>query len=351
MKRVVVIFVVLCAALSVGLWLKLREIEAAKSAPSGGSGVIEGIEVDVAARMASRIVAVRVREGDRVHRGQTLVELDCREPQAVLAAAQARLRASEGSAGAARAQIDAALGAAQAAAAGIQASGAQFRALQATKDVTARTEVRMRKLQGEGGATASDLDRASTQVNELGERIRALQAQSLVARGQAAAARAQAAAARGQAEAAVASVSAAKADVLRSQVAVEECTLPSTIEGAVLTRSAEPGEVALPGGILLTLVRLDEVETVFYIPNAELAQAAPGKGVTVVADAYPKLSFHGEIRAVSDEAEYTPRNVQTREDRDRLVYAVRVLLKNPSGKLRPGMPVDVRIDGSAGGAR
>jgi HlyD family secretion protein len=350
MKRVVGVFVVLVVGLSVGLFVKLRENRAAALRPSGGSGVIEGVQVEVTARLASRIVAVHVREGERVKQGQLLVELDCREGKALLSAAQARLAATQSQAAAARATVEAALGQARAAAANIRATGAQSQALQANREASSRQQKRIARLQGEGGATASDLDLVSTQVKQLGEQMAALGAQQNAARGQAAAARAQAEAARKQAEAALAAVTAAQADVERARTMVDECQLAAPIAGVVQTRAREPGEVTLPGTKLLALVSYDEVTTTFYLANRELAAAAPGKPVTVLADAYPGARFQGTISFVAPEAEFTSRNVQTREDRDRLVYAVEVRLANPAGKLRPGMPVEVSIDGT-GGAR
>jgi HlyD family secretion protein len=349
MKRVAVIFTLLAAGLVVGLYVKLREDRAIRLRPSGGSGTIEGTEVGLAARIPSRIIAVNAREGDVVRRGQVLVELDCRENKALLAAAEARLSAARSTAAAARAQVEASLGSARAAAANINASSAQSQALNATRDLSARQQKRIARLQGEGGATASDLDQVSTQVRQLGEQVSALRAQQNAARGQAAAARAGADAAGKQAEAALATVTAAQADVERARTLVDECQLRSPLDGVLQTRALEPGEAVLPGTRVLTVVRLDEVETTFYIPNRELAAAAPGKPVTVVADAYPGQRFAGRIDWVSAEAEFTSRNVQTREDRDRLVYAVRVKLPNPEHKLRPGMPVEVAIDGTGGG--
>jgi HlyD family secretion protein len=348
MKRIVAIFVVLIVALSLGLYLKVRETRAARLAPSGGSGVIEGVEADISARIASRIVAIHVQEGDRVQKGQVLVELDCRESEALLTAAQARLQGAQSSAGAARSQVAAALSSARAAAAGIRATGAQSQALQTNRDLTTRHVRRIQRLQGEGGATAQDLDQASTQVRNLNEQLQALRAQQNAAQGQAAAARASAEAVSKQAEAALAVVTGAQAEVQRARTLVEECRLRSPISGVVQTRAYEPGEVVLPGTRVLLVVQLDEVRTVFYIPNRELAAAAPGKAVTVVADAYPGERFSGRIHSISAEAEFTSRNVQTREDRDRLVYAVQVRLPNPGAKLRPGMPVEVSIDGTGG---
>ena len=85
----------LCVALSIGLWLRLRQLNAYKAAPAGGTGTVEGTEINITARLAARITAVHVREGDTVQQGQPLVELDCAEPRAVLAEAQARLAVAE----------------------------------------------------------------------------------------------------------------------------------------------------------------------------------------------------------------------------------------------------------------
>lgn len=346
MKRVAIIFVVLSVVLSVGLWLKVRELRAAEDAPAGSSGVIEGVQVDISARLAARVVDVRVREGEQVKKGQLLVTLDCREQQALLAAARAQLMGASSQAAAARAQVDAALGAARAASASVRASGAQRSALEASRGLSSRQSKRIKQLQGEGGATAVELDRASTQLTSLDQQLTALRSQQAAARGQAAAARARTEATRKQAEAARANIAAAKANVERVSALVDECTLRAPIAGAVLIRAREPGELALPGARLLTLIRTDPVEAVFYLPNRELGLARPGRSVTVRADTYPERRFKGVIRSVSSEAEFTARTVQTRRDRDRLVYAVTIELANADGALRAGMPVDIRIDGT-----
>ena len=346
MKRALGIFAFLVVGLSVGLWLKVNENHAASRAPAGGNGVIEGLDVDISARLPGRITAVKVREGDLVKQGQVLVELDCREPRAAMTAASAQLSMARINVEASRAQVDAALGAARAATAAIQASGAQSRALRATMDATSRQEKRVRQLEKVGGVTAVELDKVSTQVRGLNQQLVALDARTRAARGQASAARGQAQAVRKKAEAAVAAVKAAAAGVSRARVAVEECSLRSPISGTVLTRAHEPGEVVLPGSRVLSVIRLEQVKTSFYLPNRELAAAAVGMRVTVKADAYPGQLFPGTIRWVSAEAEFTPRNVQTREDRDRLVYRVKVVIQNPKLKLRPGMPVEVSIEGT-----
>jgi len=350
MKRIMLIFVVLVAGLSVGFWFKVRELKAARQGPPGGTGVIEGKQVDVAARMPGRITAVGAEEGQRVKAGQVVLELDCREPRAALGGAQAKLEQARQHAAAASAQADAALGAARASKAAVAAAGAQERSVAANHHAAARQEQRIKQLKGEGGATEAQLDRISATVQDLDQRIKALRAQAGAARGKAAAARAQARAAAEQARGALALIKAANAGVERALLAVGECRVEAPISGVVLLRSHEPGEVVLPGGRVLTLVQLRTVETTFYLPNRDLAAAAPGRAVTVVADAYPGRSFSGKILTVAAEAEFTPRNVQVREDRDRLVYQVKVAIPNPGGELRPGMPVEVTIPPAGEGA-
>ena len=106
------------------------------------------------------------------------------------------------------------------------------------------------------------------------------------------------------------------------------------------------GELVPVGQTLVKLVDLAEVKATFYLPNAELAAAKIGAKATVVADAWPSDRFEGVVRTVAAQAEFTPRNIQTRTDRDRLVYPVEVWIANSEGKLRPGMPVQVLLQGA-----
>jgi HlyD family secretion protein len=100
-----------------------------------------------------------------------------------------------------------------------------------------------------------------------------------------------------------------------------------------------------PGVVVVKLLDLTEVTATVYIPNAELASVKAGGQATVVADALPGENFTGTVRTVAVEAEFTPRNIQTRTDRDRLVYPVEVVVSNPQLKLRAGMPVQVTLAG------
>jgi HlyD family secretion protein len=134
--------------------------------------------------------------------------------------------------------------------------------------------------------------------------------------------------------------------VHRLEILTGECQLRAPRGGEVSKVPHEAGELTSPGATLVRLVDLSEPKATFYLPNAEVAAVKPGARAEVVADAWPGEKFEGTVRTVALEAEFTPRNIVTRTDRDRLVYPVEVTVKNRDGKLRAGMPVQVVLPGT-----
>jgi len=144
-------------------------------------------------------------------------------------------------------------------------------------------------------------------------------------------------------EAARAAVEQAQAAYARLLVQRRFYRLQAPRGGRVLERAIEPGEVATPGVPLLTLADLSTLHLTLYIPEDQLGRVRLGQTVSITVDAYPSRTFHGSVVHISDKAEFTPKNVQTREDRQILVYAVRVDIPNPDRALKPGMPADAII--------
>lgn len=362
MKRFALLFVILIAGLSAVLYRKLQAEHARAEAPAGGGGTVEATRVDVAPRLGARIRAIHARAGDAVKAGQLLVELDCTEPEAAqaearaaIAAAEAVARSAAASVGQAEAMEAAASAQAKAAAAAVRGQSAHRAGVNVRRKTAVRTAGRVTTLEGGGGVTASQLDEARTAAAALQAEARAVDAQIAAARAGEGAASAQVSAAEAAVQIARARSEAATQDVARAQAALRradalaaECRLVAPVDALVQTRAAEPGELARPGFPLLILLDLRRVTATFYLPNAELAAAQPGMAVEVTADAWPDRRFQGSVSQVGLEAEFTPRNVQTREDRDRLVYPVEVALENPDGALRPGMPVEVALVGTGG---
>jgi HlyD family secretion protein len=194
--------------------------------------------------------------------------------------------------------------------------------------------------------SSSFLDEARSRYDTLLHQIAAQKASEGAMRAEADAMHTTSNAAAAQALAAHSNVETARAAVARAKVDVDECRLYAPRDAMVATRILEPGEPVQPGASVLTLTDVTEARTRFYLPNDLLAAAAPGRKARVVADAYPGQSFEGTIFYVSPSAEFTPRNVQTREDRERLVYAVEVRIPNADLRLRSGMPVEVSIEGT-----
>lgn len=357
MKRFAAIFVVLVAILSVGLYIGLRRQQLEVERPSGGSATVEGVEVAVVSRLAARVTAVKVEEGAQVEPGQILVELECIEPRAMLAEAESAVRAgevgielAEGGVELARVGVDTAKRQTRAAGQQASATRAQRAVLAVQREAAERELARISQLVDSGATTEQSLDRAKTAVSTLGNQesavgsqTRAALAQKDVVAQKVIGSSLQVRLAEARVKAAREVLERAKAARTRALAAVGECSLSSPIAGVVQTRAYEPGEVVLPGTRVLTVVNTTEARATFYLPSAELAAVRAGSPVEAVADAYPGEVFAGHVRRVGVEAEFTPRNVQTREDRDRLVYAVDVAIPNADRRLRPGMAVEVTL--------
>jgi HlyD family secretion protein len=288
MRRVVAVLAVLVVVLGGLIALRLWKQARALAAPSGGSGEIEGTRVDLSSRVGARIVELRVREGDRVKQGDLLLRLDCADPQAQLSEAEARAASAR----------------------------AQAVALEAQRGAAERQARRLSGLPAD--VAESSIDQTAASATGLARQYDAARAQ----------------------------IRAGEAAVARAKLLVAECEIRAPRDAEVATLPHEAGELVSPGAVLARLVDLSEVKATFYLPNAEVGAVKPGARAQVVADAWPGESFEGTVRTVALEAEFTPRNIQTRTDRDRLVYPVEVVVANRDGKLRAGMPVQVTLLGT-----
>jgi HlyD family secretion protein len=344
MRRVLVILAVLVVVLAGLISLRLYRQAQALAAPTGGSGEIEGTTVDLSSRVGARILEVPVREGQRVAKGALLVRLDCADPDAQLAEAIARLAAARAQAIAAGAQIQSSSRARVAATAAEEAARAQAAAVEAQRAAAERQAQRLAALTAD--VPESSIDQTRSSAAGLAHQTAAARAQASASGEQVRAAEVGIKAATAQADAAAAQVKAAEAAVARVRILAGECEVRAPLDAEVATLPHEAGELVSPGAVLARLVDLTELTATFYVPNAEVGAVKPGAPAVVVADAWPDERFEGTIRTVALEAEFTPRNIQTRSDRDRLVYPVEVVVRNRDGKLRDGMPVQVTLTGT-----
>jgi multidrug resistance efflux pump len=142
---------------------------------------------------------------------------------------------------------------------------------------------------------------------------------------------------------ATAQIDQAQAAVEALQTRIDMMTLRAPIEGMVTSLSTHAGESAIAGATLMTVANLDEVKLTIYIPEDELGRIHLGQEVGVQVDSFPEQVFTGTVSYISQQAEFTPKNIQTEKERVNMVFAVRVRLPNPDHLLKPGMPADALV--------
>jgi len=341
MRRILVAVAVVVVLLLALLVVRLRVQAAAQNAPAGGSGEIEGTNVDLSARITARVSDLPVAKGTAVKAGTVVARLDCSDQDAALSESEARLAAARAQAIAASASVDASRRTQEAALAAQLAARAQAEALLPQRDAALRQAKRFEALPEDVSASNRDQTRAGAEA--LARQADAAGAQAQASAEQARAAAAAIRASGAQAVAAEANVSASENAARRARLLADECVLRAPRDAVVDDLPREVGELVGAGQPVAKLVDLAEVKATFYLPNAEVAAAHPGQRAVVVADAWPGRTFEGVVSTVSVKAEFTPRNIQTRTDRDRLVYPVEVRVPNPDRALRPGMPVQVTL--------
>jgi len=140
-----------------------------------------------------------------------------------------------------------------------------------------------------------------------------------------------------------AGVQQAQAALNTLDVQLQKMTLKSPRVAWVVERLVHEGELAAPGSTLLTLADLREVTLTIYVAEDEIGQVTVGQPVAVTVDSYPGRTFEGAVSYIGSEAEFTPKNVQTKEERVNTVFAVKVRLPNPDHALKPGMPADAVV--------
>jgi HlyD family secretion protein len=295
------------------------------SKPVSVTGTIEATQVDVSVKITGRIVERLVKEGDRVTRGQVLVRLDDSELaadvkrlEAALRAAQATLRDLEKGA---RPQE-------------IEDARAAVSSAEATRTMTEREYQRTAQLFKQNLIAAQDVDRtrqahevAKAQERSARERL------ALVLEGPR----------PDQIDAARWQVTQAEAALAQARSRLREAIVVSPIDGMVLRKNLEVGETANPGVPILTLVDPKDVWLRAYVPETEVGRLKVGEPARVRVDAFADRVFTGRLIEIGSEAEFTPRNVQTKKERVNLVFRIKIQIDNPDGLLKPGLPADADV--------
>jgi HlyD family secretion protein len=249
---------------------------------ASGNGRIEGKLVDVAAKEPLRVKEILVDEGALVKPGQVLVRLDTSTLATELAAAEASVAAAEEK---------------------LATADAAIAKQRSEIDLAATEAERSRRLAAEGAGSQQDLDVRKTKVQTTKATLT-------------------------QAEAALKTageeVQVAKEQAATVETRIEDATLKSPVTGRVLYRLAEPGEVLAPGGKAITLVNLEDVYMEIFLPSEEAAALKIGAEGRITVDYAPKQAVAGYVSFVSPEAQFTPKQVETKSEREKLMFRVKI---------------------------
>jgi len=289
------------------------------------TGTIEALQVDVSAKITARIVERAVAESQPVERGQLLVRLADAEPAAEVRRAEAAVRTAQ-------AQLsDLAAGARSQE---IEQARAALRNATVTREWAERELARVRQLFAKELVAFQEVDRAvnafdAALANETGAREKLALLEAGPRPDAVVAARAQ--------------VAEAHSALALAQARLADTRLVSPLTGLVLRKAMEVGETATPGAPILTLMDPNDLWLRAYVSETDLGRIRLGQAATLSVDAFPGRRFAGVIREIASEAEFTPKNVQTKKERVNLVYRVKIAVANAGGALKPGMPADAQI--------
>ncbi|APZ51154.1 HlyD family secretion protein [Salipiger abyssi] len=323
-------------------WMAFQGL-ATNGQPEGlvsANGRLEAVDIDIAAKTGGRLEDVLVSEGDFVTAGDVLAQMDTTELTAQRAEAAAQLRRAKISVETAKSLV--------------AQRQAEFDAAEATVELQ----------QADLDAAATRLERSErlAESNTVSQQTldddRAAERRARAALASAQASRAAAKVAIGSAEAMIvdaqAAVEAAQASVTRIEVQIADATLTAPRDGRVQYRLAEPGEVLGAGGRVINMIDVSNVYMSFFLPTEEAGRTGIGTEVRLVMDAAPEIAIPASVSFVSDVAQFTPRTVETEQERLKLTFRVRAridpdLLQRYITQVKTGLPgmAYVRVDPEA----
>lgn len=301
------------------------------------SGTIEANEIYVGAEVGGKVVSIFIDEGDRVQAGQELVKIDDTMLKWQVAQAEAGAEAAEAKLGETK-------------------KGSRVEQIRQAESTTAQMNALVEGAKAALKAAQDDYGR----IKDLLDQGAATQEQYDGAEAKLAAAQSQLEAAQSQRQAALEQEKLIKAGATMETVSVAEAAfnqqvaawealkvqwektkIVSPIDGVVTEKTVEAGETVNIGSTVAVVTDLQDLWVEVFIAEADLGKINLGDQAIVRVDAFPEEDFPGEIVYISHEAEFTPKNVQTKKERTNMVFKVKITVDNEDGRLKPGMPADV----------
>ena len=325
-KKVLRILIVLLLVVgALGIWLWHDHGERVTDGDLRLYGNVDTREVELAFNDSERVASMLVQEGDRVHKGQLLAQLETTGFQALADRAAAQEQAQQ-------AIVDRLLAGTRPE--DIRKVRADLAAAEAQAEDAKRTYQRLHKLSMQDLASKEQTDNAETVAKAARERVKAAtEMLNLAIQGPR----------QEDIAAAKAELKADQAQLALAKYNLANASLYAPADGVIRNRILEPGDMASPLRPAYTLAITDPLWVRAYVPEKSLGKLRPGMRAEVETDSFPGKRYRGWVGFISPTAEFTPQSVQTEELRTQLVYQVRVFVCNSQGELRLGMPATVYI--------
>ncbi|MCE5250162.1 efflux RND transporter periplasmic adaptor subunit [bacterium] len=282
-----------------------------------GSGTFEATKVLVSSQSAGELKGVFFEEGDLVAKDKTLAETDVENLRLQRNVTAASLDELEWNTKTSDREIAAAT--------------EQVTQASATLDNTRRTRDRLASLFEQGAATRETLDKAETELTVAASRLKAAENQL--------------AGFKAKKETIKAGMERVNASLKLLDYQIEKGTVVTPLDGVIIEKYVEQGELANPGTPICSIADLSSMWLTIYVSEPMLGLIKIGSKAKLRIDSHPDRTFDGTVTWISEEAEFTPKNVQTKESRVELVYAVKITVDNSAGIFKIGMPADAYIEG------
>ena len=293
------------------------------------NGQVRGTEITVSSKIPGKLERVLINEGQSIAKGDLIADISSDEIQARIEQASARVEIY-------KKQQEVAFHSVHQAKAALERVESSIKEVESRLNLASSDYRRYTKLADKGIIARRDLEEAEAQLKS---------------------AQANTDAAKESREEAIATIERAEASqgVIANQLAAADAQLkeinaifqdtkiyyPS--DGTVINKLAEQGELVVQGTPIAVIMDLSDIYVRVYIPQIDIGKIRIGNPVRIYADAFPDSYFKGKVVEVSQKAEFTPKEVHMKEERTKLVFGVKVMIENPEGYLKPGMPIDVRI--------
>ena len=295
------------------------------------SGHVEATEVRLAPEMGGRVLSLNVKEGDRIQTGAVVLTIDATDLQLAIARAKTERASAEAQLRLVRASArseDVKQAEAQ-----VEAAKADIPAARAELDAATADLQRFDLLLSRKSGSQKQRDDAATRRDVASARVEA--AEATLARVKAGARREEVAVAESR-------IATAQAAIASLEDQLKDATLVSPVSGVVTEKLTEMGEMVAPRAPVAVVADLDHAWADVYVPEPAVPRIALGQPATLFTDA-GGAGLTGTVTFISPKAEFTPRNVQTADERAKLVYRIRVTVDNSGGVLKQGMPVDAEL--------